>query len=431
MQINLDNLDLQKLIIFEFMARIAKPPKHEHVYYLKSLIYQRFSKEVLTSFDCNLLSESIRKDLNESLSIDTLRRFFGVIKSKSLPSAYTLDVLSKFAGCNNWLGLIGDYEEQNQLYLKNILYEVIGQEISNEALYIKFEKSIKSKELFALFNQIILVKIQQCDSSFFEKIFQLKKIFQFEESFKYEIYHTVHLLGALCVKHDWLKTIATNNFFNLPYEKDYFVEWLVLPQQDYYSRILNRYFEVNQNCNSKMIFYHLIQCTKFAKVNNWPDFSLHFEELQFFKKEIWLLNNILLMRWFGVQLLNAKKNNNETELLSITKEILKCEAVNTTDAGNRVSSIFIISSYLVDVSLYEIVVDLYENYATKYSNVLGYWAALNYNQLKVFYSFSLSQIDQFEKARLVFGEIDPEKFDMNFKEEMRVIYQKMRILYNH
>ena len=66
------------------------------------------------------------------------------------------------------------------------------------------------------------------------------------------------------------------------------------------------------------------------------------------------------MRWFGVQLLNAKKNNNETELLSITKEILKCEAVNTTDAGNRVSSIFIISSYLVDVSLYEIVVDLYE-----------------------------------------------------------------------
>jgi hypothetical protein len=420
-----------KVFIFEPMARITKPPKEEHVNYLKNLIYMQFSKEVLTTYDCKLLTESIKEKINETLSSDTLRRFFGVIQTVSLPSLYTLDVLSKFVGCKNWVGLIASYETQNKLYQKSLLYDVVEENVSNEELFSKLQDFTKSEELFALFNQILLVKVKQKDSDFLKNIFALKSLFDFEEYYKYEIYHTVHLVGALCLKHDWLKTIAIENFFNLPYEEDYFVEWLVLPQQDYYSKILNRYFELNKNCNSKMIFYHLIQCTKFAKVNNWQDFSFHFKELQFFKKDIWSINNILLMRWYGVHLLHLKEFNNEIEMLLVVKEILKCEAVNNPDAGDRVSSIFIISSYLVDVDLYEIVVNLYQNNASKYSNILGYWAALNYNHLKVFYAFSLSQINQLEKGKLVFSEIDPNKFDMNFKEELSVIYQKMKILYDH
>ena len=98
------------------MARIPQEPKKEHIDYLKSLVAIGFSKNVTTAYDCSSLATAIETTIQKKVSVDTLRRFFGVINSTSLPSTYTLDVLSKYVGYKNWSDLIAGYQEEKQLH---------------------------------------------------------------------------------------------------------------------------------------------------------------------------------------------------------------------------------------------------------------------------------------------------------------------------
>ena len=79
-----------------------------------------------------------------------------------------------------------------------------------------------------------------------------------------------------------------------------------------------------------------------------------------------------------------------------------------------------------DIQAFRRLVDLFEKKVTKYSNILGYWAALNYNQLKVYYAYALIKTNQAEKVQIVFKEIKPEMFDLNFKEEVLELYDEIK-----
>ena len=410
------------------MARIPQQPKEEHINYLKSLIYIGFSKSIDTTYDCSLLSEMIGIITNEKLSVDTIRRFFGVIKSVSLPSTYTLDVLSKYVGYKNWSDLLIGYQEQSQLHQKNILFELIDTGISFEELAFRFESFSKTSEVYDLFNQIILIKAQQKDVTFFENIFKFQLIFEFRESFKYSIYHTIHLLGSLCITNEWLQKIALKNYYNLPYSEDYFVEWLVVPEHSYYLEVLENYHQVNKDNLDKTLFYHFIHCTTAAGNGTWQIFTTNYNELMTLNVTVNSLHNILQMRWFGVQLLYDNHYNKSIEIENISFAIFESTAINAKDAGDRVSSIFIISQYLLAVEKYNLIIDLFEKQATKYSNILGYLAALNYNQLKVYYAFALLNTNQKEKAAIIFKEINPSRFDLNFKKEVLQVYDSLKEL---
>lgn len=410
------------------MARIPQEPKKEHIDYLKSLVAIGFSKSVTTAYDCSSLATAIETTIQKKVSVDTLRRFFGIIKSTSLPSTYTLDVLSKYVGYKNWNDLIAGYQEQNQLHQKNILFELLIHGVSYQELVARFSDLSKTNETYELFNQIILIKAQQKDIAFFENIFDFKVIFELQESFKYAIYHTIHLLGSLCITNDWLQKIAIAKYYNLPYDVDYFVELLVIPEHSYYLELLENYHRVTKDNTDKTVFYYTIKCTTLAKNGAWKLFSKHYDELMTLSVNAALLNNFLQMRWFGVQLIHDhhfNRNLNSDYLFSL---ILESTAINTKDAGTRVSSVFIITQYLLHIKNYLLILDLFEKKVIKYSNILGYWAELNYNQLKVYYSYALVKTNQAEKARIVFKEIKPEMFDLNFKKEVLELYEEIKTI---
>ena len=418
----------KNLLFLKSMARIPQQPKEEHLDYLKNLIHIGFSKSVVTSYDCSVLAATIENNTTYKISMDTLRRFFGVIKSGSLPSTYTLDVLSKYVGFKNWNNLLLSHQEQSQLHQKNILFELIDTGVSFEELLARFATFSKTTEVYDLFNQIILIKAQQKDVKFFENIFKFPLIFEFKESFKYSIYHTIHLLGSLCITNEWLQKIAVKNYYNLPYSEDYFVEWLVVPEHSYYLEVLENYNQANKDNLEKTLFYHLIHCTTAAANGRWQIFTTHYNELMTLNVTVNSLHNILQMRWFGVQLLYDKNSNKSIEIENISLVIYESTAINAKDAGDRVSSIFIISQYLLAVEKYNLIIDLFEKQATKYSNILGYWAALNYNQLKVYYAFALLNTNQKEKAAIIFKEINPSRFDLNFKKEVLQVYDSLKEL---
>src|SRR5437870_3911376 len=65
---------------------------------LKEEIEETFGKKITVSRDCVLLSEEVYGKISLTVNSNTLRRFFGLIKSDHFPSHTTLDILSKYCG---------------------------------------------------------------------------------------------------------------------------------------------------------------------------------------------------------------------------------------------------------------------------------------------------------------------------------------------
>jgi hypothetical protein len=397
------------------MARLLQEPKEEHLTYLRERITHTFSKPIVSSNDCQLLEDAIQLAINQRLSKDTIARLFNIKKCKSSSSVFTLDACSIYVGYSSWEGLTKSYLEQNILYQKTLLFAVIQNQISLDELFSKLNACSKTALLYETVNQIILCKVQQKDEAFFKRLFELQVVFEYEVCYKYAIYHTIHLLGSLCEQHDWLSEIAIGYYHNLPYAANYFVEWLVVPEQKYYLPLLENCYKNNP---SNACFYHLIHCTHFAETNQWDLFLKHYTKLGITPK-----HNMLEMRWLGVQLYYDMQFENSLQQKKLVAKISKHSCTNTKDSGDRVSSIFMICNYLFVIEAYETIIMLFEKNAVKYSSILGYWAELNFNQLKVYYAFSLIKKDRKEEAIVVFKQIKPDRFDLNFKPRMMAVYK--------
>lgn len=406
------------------MPKLVEEPKKEHLEYLRELIINKFSKPIVNINDCKLLEETIQKVIKHRLSSDTIARLFGIKKSNSSPSLFTLNTCCVYIGFTCWQDLIKNYLSQSKLYQKGVLFELITENLSFEKLSIKINSLTKAHETYELFYQIILVKVQQKDELFFENIFDFEIIFGFQETFKYAIYHIIHLLGSLCETNKWIEEIAIKKYYNLPYKDDYFIEWLVVPEYFYYLKVLENYYLTNKRNTNKVLFYHLINCSVFAEKNLWEDFESHYNKINNLKLKTDKFNNLLEMRWYGVQLLY--NNHNKLSIKNIFQKIYNSKPINSKDSGNRISSIFMITCYLHSVKAYDFIIKLIEDKSVKHSNTLGYWAELNYNQLKVFYAFALYEAKRPEEAKIIFKQIYTDRFDLNFKNKIIPIYELLK-----
>ncbi|KFC21121.1 hypothetical protein [Epilithonimonas lactis] len=68
---------------------------------LRKNIEKQFGKDIKTATDCDNLVSVILRDCKTNISSQTLRRFFGLIKTTTGSSQFTLDLLSQFCGYSN------------------------------------------------------------------------------------------------------------------------------------------------------------------------------------------------------------------------------------------------------------------------------------------------------------------------------------------
>ncbi len=412
------------------MARLLQEPKEEHLAYLRELLVDRFQKPIVNTNDCKYLEDAIVVAIQQRLSVDTLARLIGIKKSKSSPSIFTLETCSVYVGYTSWEELVRSYLEQSELYQKALLFEIMEQPMPFEELKLRLEKYPKSDGLYETFNQIVLYKATQQDEVFFGRLFEIDFLFAYEELYKYAIYNSVHLLSILCAKNEWLRTIAIKHYANLPYRENYFVEWAVVPNRAYYLPLLEQYATYKKQDKGATIFYHLVLCTYHAEQHAWELFTTHFNTISRLVVDSYSMNNILKMRWFGVQLYYNHHHNELIRQETLLQKIMKSSFINHKDSGHRVSSIFMICTYLFRIEEYASIVVLYEEKTNRSSVVLGYWAELNYNQLKVYYAYALYKLNSIPTSKIVFKEVKPERFDLNFKQRMITVYKSLETLLN-
>ena len=74
--------------------------------HLKKEIINKFGQELSYSKDCENLAEIICESTGGRISATTIRRLYGLLKSPSAPSKFTLNLLAQYVGYKSW----GDFE---------------------------------------------------------------------------------------------------------------------------------------------------------------------------------------------------------------------------------------------------------------------------------------------------------------------------------
>jgi hypothetical protein len=182
------------------MARIKNNPKEAHLELLRKELSKKYTRNILTSFDCKNLSD----EMDNIVSRDTFRRLFNVIKNNNTISLKSLNHCAIYCGYSDWSSFIDYYNQIRVNDNKKILLKCLQGKLDNQTIIEKIDGFLVTKEVYDLFIQIILMKVIQKDKEFFINIFDFETLFVDVEKNRYEIYYIIHLLSTLCQSNKWL-----------------------------------------------------------------------------------------------------------------------------------------------------------------------------------------------------------------------------------
>jgi tetratricopeptide (TPR) repeat protein len=161
---------------------------------LKAEIEHTIGRKILTSKDCIDLSEAIFKKVECRINSNTLRRFFGLVKSEYPPSVSTLNILAAYCGASSFNELltfrrlsseVGKKEAPNLLKYMNILFENITVADANDPTFIRLTHNTiaflnQNADIDMLYEfQKSIAKTHNGKKFYFEKFVNIDKLNSF------------------------------------------------------------------------------------------------------------------------------------------------------------------------------------------------------------------------------------------------------------
>ncbi len=179
---------------------------------LKNLTEKTIGFKIKNRGDCQKLSEQIFVSIDEEISYNTLRRFFGLDK-KTKPNSKTLNILARFNGFESFADFSQLFPKQSNWYLKEVAYDLLNLNESTDL--VNFIKSIEQINNDSL--DVVILVLRELILK--NEISTLKKIFDLEIlnpiNYKYsELLHLCNSIGLLLRKQqiDYLNFIQTKYF---------------------------------------------------------------------------------------------------------------------------------------------------------------------------------------------------------------------------
>jgi hypothetical protein len=96
--------------------------KENSIHYLERLfeeVQNVFRCKILTAANCDLLSKEIQVKTSHYISSQTIRRLFGLVKTNTFPSLFTLNALSLYCGYQDWGEFCLEKIEIEKSYVQN------------------------------------------------------------------------------------------------------------------------------------------------------------------------------------------------------------------------------------------------------------------------------------------------------------------------
>lgn len=179
---------------------------------LKQLTEKNIGFTIKNRGDCHKLSEQIAMSIDEEISYNTLRRFFGLDK-ETKPNSKTLNILARFNGFESFANFSQLFPKQFNWSQKELVYDLMNH--NEQTGLVDFIESIQQINNDSL--DVIVLTIRELILA--NEISTLKKIFDLEIlnpiNFKYsELLHFCNSVGILLRKQqtDYLSFIQTKYF---------------------------------------------------------------------------------------------------------------------------------------------------------------------------------------------------------------------------
>lgn len=87
---------------------------------IKKLLEEKLNKEIRYPSDIEHLSYDIEKHTSQRISVNTLKRLFGLVQGVKEPRLYTLDIIARYLGFKNWDDIIESIGNQGNSSFSSI-----------------------------------------------------------------------------------------------------------------------------------------------------------------------------------------------------------------------------------------------------------------------------------------------------------------------
>lgn len=237
------------------------------IHLLKEEVIIVFGHSLKSSGDCNKLQEDIYKKSGDIINFNTLRRFFGLIKTEFNPSKNTLNILSRYCGYESFQNFTSSFQiqpnkENNELliaYLVDIFRSVAVNNEYDETFHLIVQKSVS-----------YLLKFPGIKNEFYRKI------------------------------------VRTENGRNYYFEQYFHIDELAT----YYGQGIMYYLAAGKN-NRHQVFGYSVLCMRAWLMNNDSELEACYQKLESFKTDTDLSNDIA-SRVFSARLFYANIKNQPT-----------------------------------------------------------------------------------------------------------------------
>lgn len=180
------------------MARPKSLIDNDYLLSLKKLVELNYGTSVFNTSDCVKINSLIEKGGYGTVSVQTLRRLFGLIKTEFNPSLYTLNVLCKYCGYDDWARFCETYNPAN-ISLQDIINLCIAffnvdlppidtHELNHPYYHAALNIAKLINKNINLYSKIIpkLIKSKAASNYFFERFVLIDKLCtDYANGFKY------------------------------------------------------------------------------------------------------------------------------------------------------------------------------------------------------------------------------------------------------
>jgi hypothetical protein len=352
---------------------------------LKDDIEKRLGRKIKSSGDCNELSIEIFTKTSQPLNPNTLRRFFGLVPYKFMPSTATLHILSRYCGYTSFdqvpevkkISLNNTFQKESILEFLTSLYRIDTYE-KNDLIYCSIVKE------------------------------------------------TVKLLN----RNDYLINDFHRDIAKLKNGRTYYFEKFIHIDglNSIYGEGLREYLSEKRSIEDDIMGHSLLMIKYWSTMDD-VNLERHYDILSSYKLKPGI-SGVHAARYFSAILLYHSSKNNITEHILEEAGAFYSTLQREVNYDLKSSFEFIFSMALaLSGHLKESLV--YLKYAKKNFLDYGHNNDADHQSLNLYEAFVLCRLNKQERAKSLFIKVDPEAFCILSKKVESIIYYIIKSKLEH
>lgn len=391
---------------------------------LKKAVCQRFGKNVSDKKTCEELHFSILKNTGQMISVNTLRRFFGIAEAnKHQTSLITINILSNYCHYKDFQHFVTG----NETSYFNISSSVFLNFVADEKVDLKaFEKAISQlygyPELYVFLEKCLLLAEQNGDEDFLKNVLRFENCFKVESHNKKNIFDFICLFGKLIEKKfnspefDFYAEIINQNKYP-------FCEFYIDTDNltGYYGRLIDR---INWESPEEIAFYQSLKCFQAFLNNDKISFSSYYILLHPIKSETQKFHPLVQSRILATMVFHDCLFKTDNKSLII--ETFKSTIQNFNDKNNAILKIQLFSIFPLLSALWTkkdyLMKAFFQIIPPETFSSLDFWTDNASNHLKIYLAYCKTKSGKTDEAALILKSVELEKFPQFERKQQKISY---------